>query len=196
MTRRQKTTIGTAGLVLAMVIGGITWWNSREANVIVPITAAPAELVKFTATKAYANLPLEEQVKYLHAWGDLTDKQRADAIASLMGDQQMLQLSTMQTSEVLRLAQARAYFALKDKAARNKYLDQQIDAEQEMIKKGQAMVKNAEAQSGQKVAKGISAGDPLVRKYLLENSIPANRLETNAFTNELIQRMHERGLQT
>lgn len=196
MNRKTKSAIGLSALALALAIWGSLRFMSDEADVIVPLDAKPTELVKFTATKAYANLPLDQQLKYLHAWGQLSEQQRASAIALLIGDQRMLQLSTMQSSETLRLAQAREYFAIKEKAARRAYLDAQIDAEQEMIRKAQEMVKSAEAQSGQKVAKGASPGDPLVRKFILENAVPANRLEVNAFVNEMIERRRERGLPT
>lgn len=196
MNRKRKTILGLSTLVLAFGIFGVNAWLSREVNAIVPLTAPPAELVKFTATKTYASLPLDERLKYLHAWGNLTPDQRASAIASLMNDQRALQISTMQSSDAMRLAQAREFFAIKDKASRNAYLDAQIDAENAMIKQGEAMVKAAEAQSGQKVKKGIDAGDPLVRKYILENAIPSNRLETNAFVNAMVQRRRERGLPT
>lgn len=196
MTRRKKTILGLSALALAIGIWATNTWLSREEYAIVPLNAPPAEIVKFTATKAYANLPLEERLKYLHAWGQLTPQQRASAIALLMNDQRMLQISTLQSSEVLRLAQAREFFAIKEKAARNAYLDAQIDAETAMIKQAEAMVKSAEAQSGQKVAKGIDPGDPLVRKFILENAIPSDRLETNAFVNAMVERRRERGLPT
>ncbi len=193
MNNRIKQVIGITSLLAAVVIAGRWYWSGRESARIVSLDAPPTEIVKFTASKAFANLPLDERLKYLEVWGKLPQDEKARTISGLMNDGLTLQMSTMQSTEVMRLLQAREYFKLKSPVDKQSFLDQQIDAEAQMMKAGLAMMKQAESQAGRQI-KQKSAGDPLVRKFIIENSVPSNRMEISAFVNELQRRKRERGM--
>jgi hypothetical protein len=194
MKESTKRWIGIGTLAIGVGVGFWVRYSDRESTTIVAVDAPPADVVRFTATKAYARLPAEERLKYLLAWQQVPMAEKQQVLASLMSDPKMLQISGMQSMEVSRLLQARAYYKLANAADRKAFLDAHIDAEEAMFKQVKQTVDQAQQQSGQAQLKQLHKGDPLVRKFILENSIPTNRLEISAYANDMEKRRRERGL--
>lgn len=155
-----------------------------------PASKSAADLVRFTATRSYTRLALEDQLKYLMQWGMLPAEVRSKTIAELMKEPYVLELSTANSSQTMKLAQSREYFAAP-KADRKAMMDQVIEQEKAMVEAGEKVLKEAEKQ-GKKYEPKV--GDQKLRKLLIENTPPEVRVEISAFVQAKAERMRERGM--
>lgn len=194
MKRPRQYITGSFVALLGALVLWMMWPSHGQLDpvAIVPPTANPRDVVRFTATRSFTRLSLDDQLKYLEAWGRLPPDDRSKVIADLMNEPYVLQLSTANSVQTMQLAQSREYFKAPP-ADRKKLMDQVIDGEIAMLKQNVDVLKKAEAQSTQYKPK---VGDQKFRKLLIENTPAEVRVEIGAFVQAKAERLKERGIST
>jgi hypothetical protein len=189
MTRKNRYRTAAGSLLLGLLALCFSLYDPMPPA---PVIKAPVDLVRFTATRSFTRLPLDEQLRYLMQWGRTPAADRSKVIADLMKEPYLLELSSANSSQTMQLAQAREYFAAAP-ADRNALMDKVIDDEQAMRKANDKVMKDAEKQAG---AFQPKVGDQKLRKLLIESTPPEVRVELAAFSQAKFQRMRDRGLST
>lgn len=193
MNKATRYAMAAGAVVVGLTTVYFMWprGDALEPAEAVPTTSSPAEIVRFTATRTYTRLPVEQQMAYLLKWESLSPDVKAKTIAELAKEPYVLELSSANSQQTSTLHIARQYFNAP-KEVQNQILDQVIAAEQMMMKQQKAMMKDVEAKGGQIKMK---QGDQKLRKLLIESTPPEVRVEISAFVQAKAERMKERGIE-
>jgi hypothetical protein len=185
------------GSLAALAFAGaalIAWRHFNAPGVLdappVALDSSPADIVRFTATRTYTQLPVDKQMEYLMAWGNLPQDVKAKTLADLSKEPYVLDLSSANSKQTSQLHVARQYFAAPPEV-REQIMDQVIDHEQMAMKAVLASMKQAE---GQGAKFDTRQGDQKLRKLLIESTPAGVRMEVAAFVAAKQERMKERGL--
>jgi hypothetical protein len=180
--------------VLLLTGSAIAYYNwpvpDKFDEAVVSLDASPTEIVRFTATRSYTRLPVDEQMKYLMVWQATPDAEKQRVLAELSKEPMVLDLSSANSKQTSQLHLSRQYFALP-KEVRNQAMDEIIDAEQSSIKQILANMKKAGLDPNKT---GGGLGNQKLRKLLIESTPAAVRMELAAFADAKRERMKERGI--
>jgi hypothetical protein len=189
----KKTYRYALAAALLLAAGGITFANwpvpDTFTEVVTPIDAPPTQLVRFTATRTFARMPLEEQMKYLMKWQATPDDQKAKTLAELAKEPMVLDLSSALSKQASQLHLSRQYFSFPQEI-RNQVMDQIIDAEDAQIKQVLATM----AKAGLNADKSGGIANQKLRKLLIESTPAEVRMELAAFAQAKADRKRERGM--
>jgi hypothetical protein len=171
--------LSSIALIVAVVIGIIAW--RAMANRTPPPDGSPEDLRKFVASDKFKDLPTEEKQKY------------ADQM------QKILEPDAEQQKAMMNLAMARRqkmlddYFALPEGKARMKFLDEQIDKQEEIRK----MLENPSTQPGEGRFMIRKGGPGAAMQKEMTETIPAEYQGKMAqYMKDLKDRRAARGLPT
>ena len=177
--RSRTLMVGSIGLIVALVIGIIAW--RAMANRTPSPDASPEDVRKFVASDKFKDLPAEEKQKY------------ADQMQKIFEPDAEQQKAMMNLAMARRQKMLDDYFALPEGKARAKFLDEQIDRQEEIRK----LIENPTTQpDGARVM--IRKGGPgaAAQKEMTE-TIPAEYQGKMAqYMKDLKDRRAARGLPT
>ena len=176
--RSRTFVVSSIALIVALVIGIIAW--RAMANRTPPPDGSPESVRKFVASDKFKDLPSAEKQKY------------ADQMQKIFEPDAEQQKAMMNLAMARRQKMLDDYFALPEGKERTKYLDEQID-QQEQIRK---MLENPTTQPGGPIM--IRKGGPgaSMQKEMTE-TIPAEYQGKMAqYVKDLKDRRAARGLPT
>ena len=177
--RSRTFVVSLIALIVALVIGIIAW--RAMANRTPPPDGSPESVRKFVASDKFKDLPSDQKQKY------------ADQMQKIFEPDAEQQKAMMNLAMARRQKMLDDYFALPEGKERTKYLDEQID-QQEQIRK---MLENPTTQpDGMKVMIRKGGAGASAQKEMTE-TIPAEYQGKMAqYAKDMKDRRAARGLPT
>ena len=181
-SRRSVYGAVSIGATLALVVGAWLWARKPAP------TDSPEKVARFLASEKFEKLPADEKVKFVE------NVRPRDVLENenLSEDERMRVRENFAAEYRRKLLDA--YFALKTKAERDRFLDEQIDEQEKMRK----LIEDPAAtqpttQPGQKVMIR-RGGDRGSQKNFTENMPPGDRARMSEYLADMQARRAARGL--
>ena len=178
--RRSRTVLVTSITALVVLLVGVIAWRAMANRTPAP-DGSPDAVRKFVASDKFNELPTAEKDKYAQQM------------------RRVLEPGEEQQKALLNLAMARRqkmlddYFALSDAKARQKYLDEQIDRQEEMRK----LLENPSTQPGDGKVMIRRGGPGAAGQKEMTETIPAEYQGKMAqYMKDMKDRRAARGLPT
>ena len=178
--RRSRTVLVTSITAVAVLLVGVIAWRAMANRTPAP-DDSPDAVRKFVASDKFNELPTAEKDKYAQQM------------------RRVLEPGEEQQKAMMNLAMARRqkmlddYFALGDAKARQKYLDEQIDRQEEMRK----LLENPSTQPGEGKVMVRRGGPGAAAQKEMTETIPAEYQGKMAqYMKDMKDRRAARGLPT